>query len=505
MTLNSNSGTINTTAAIITFLVGISISLAVALFHHYYFPQKYVSEKTDEIARIFDTNRDFPSTAKRLLSYRTDIAYLKLLDQNGVLEESFGNDSVEGTDRFLLNAPENKTVVLGMYKHNQSEIDSYSLVWSVLIGSVLSVALVLYLFLHTPWQDQALKKLESAMERVAAGDLTARLEVDSPEDDEIGIMSVYQSFNRMVNVLNRKFGNTTETYSLQGGDSSPQDGSDDTGTYEYSPFSSSEQPEEEPSGEDTTGRYGSYGAFSSPEAPGEKSSEEDEAEGSADDKVVDFEGYNDKTTGDEKEKPEAGEKQEFRPRIVLPDTGKQVKKRMVTALVAKISDFDQLTENMNSAELNSFLTSYRKAASTIIGDYGGVIEALLQDEIVALFNAPDEQNKPELRAICASVEVLQILAKMSRDRRSQGKPLITGKIGIGADNVSFTTGSGVPGSVKNIVSSARDICEKSDEWKVQISEQLYDIVREHVEADQRIIDGETVYSVSGVEEGIIEL
>ncbi len=503
MFFNSNSGTINTTAAIVTFLTGLSISLAVALFHYYYFPQKHVEQKTTEISQIFDNVSDFPATAKRLLSSRNDIAYLKLLDQNGVLEESFGNDDIEGTTRFLVNAPDNKTIVLGMYESSVGEIDSYALVWSLLIGTVLSFSLIFFLFIQSPRQDKALKRLESAMERVSDGDLTARLDIDSSTDEEMGIMSAYQSFNRMVSTLNRKFGNSTDLYPTQFEDESGESGSQGKDSYDYSPFTSAESQSEK----EKTVEGQEQDEDEREKAPREADAgTEDKDYDPESDKVVAFEDY-DEESKDTAQQGESGTREtgEFRPRIVLPDTSQQPKSRMVTALVAKISDFEQLTENLDSAELNSFLTSYRKAASTIIADYGGVIEALLQDEIVALFNAPEEQNKPELRSICAAVEVLQVLAKMSKDRRSQGKPLISGKIGVDVGSVSFSTGSGIPNSVKNIVSDARGICEKSDEWRVQVSEDLYNSVHSNVEVKQNSINGDTVYYIVGVEEGVIEL
>lgn len=509
MFFNSNSGTINTTAAIATFLTGILIALTVALFHYYYFPQKFNDEKASEISGVFQVNRDFPATAKRLLSSRNDVAYLKLLDQNGVLEESFGNDDIDGTSRYLVNAPENKTVVIGLRKYSAGEIDSYALVWSVLIGAVVSFALIFFLFLQSPKQDKALKRLESAMERVSDGDLTARLDIDSSTDEEMGIMSAYQSFNRMVNTLNRKFGDNTEQYTTYEEHYDQTDESSQQETYQYSPFSSSQntRSEEETSdyARESESEEEKQPYESTDDYPGEETAYETETTDEEQEKVVDLDQYEnrEKTEETEEEQPDTGE---FRPRIILPDTSQeQAKKRMVTAFVAKISDFEQLTEQLNSSELNSFLTSYRKAASTIIGDYGGVIEALLQDEIVALFNAPDEQNKPELRSICAAVEVLQVLAKMSKDRRDEGKPVISGKIGIDLDTVAFSTGSGIPNSVKNIVSNARGICENSDIWKVQVSEQLYEIVRDHVEVKENTVDSKTVYSIVGVEEGVIEL
>jgi|GEM_PF-847582 len=493
MFFKSDSGTINTTAAIVTFITCLLIALAVSIFHNYYFPNKYVQTKSAEISGMFSENTDFSSTAKRLLSSRNDIAYLKLLDQNGVLEQSFGNDDVEGVKKFLINVPDNKSIILGMKETAGRNIDSYTLVWSLLIGAILALGLIVFLFIQGPPQVKALKRLESAMERVADGDLTARLEIDSSTDEEMGIMGAYRSFNRMVNTLNRQFGE----YSSYARDEHSKDEKRDNErySYEFSPFQSAQTQNSEESAKD----YKDEEVTDTEKEDSQVVEEADERE-----KVVDISEQMSKENQDKSEPPVEGAG-EFRPRIVLPDTSKQPKHRNVTALVAKINDFEELAETLNSSELNSFLTSYRKAASTIIGDYGGVIEALLQDEIVALFNAPDEQNKPELRSICAAVEVLQVLAKMSKDRRDEGKPVISGKIGIDKGSVAFSTGSGIPNSVKNIISAARDICEQSGIWKVVVSDKLYDIVKSNVEVKQSEIDGKNVYSIVGVEEGVIEL
>ena len=500
MSLKSDSGTINTTAAIVTFTACLLIALAVSIFHSFYFPGKYIETKSHEITGMFNENTDFSSTAKRLLSSRNDIAYIKLLDQNGVLEQSFGNDEAKDVRKFLINIPDNKSVIIGMKRTIKGGIDSYALVWSLLIGAVMALGLIVFLFIQGPPQVKALKRLESAMERVADGDLTARLEIDSSTDEDLGIMGAYRSFNRMVNTLNRQFGEGADQYESYNGDqsSSEEQVEDKVYSYEYSPFQSANKQD----GDESLEEYDDKRLEEEDKEPSSTALEETEDED--EEKVVDItEQVSKEHQNESAPKSESGT--DFRPRIVLPDTSKQPKLRNVTALVAKIYDFEKLAETLNSAELNSFLTSYRKAASTIIGDYGGVIEALLQDEIVALFNAPDELKKPELRSICAAVEVLQVLAKMSKDRRNEGKALISGKIGIDNGSVAFSTGSGIPNSVKNIISDARGICEKSGIWKVVISDELYDIVKNNVEVKQSEVDGKLVYSVIGVEEGIIEL
>ena len=102
----------------------------------------------------------------------------------------------------------------------------------------------------------------------------------------------------------------------------------------------------------------------------------------------------------------------FQPTLITSDEEEEEdedyergRERNVTVLVAKIADFQELSNTLNPSEFNAFLADYRKAASAIISNYGGVIEALLKDEIVAFFNAPEEQVHPELKAISSAVEV----------------------------------------------------------------------------------------------------
>jgi class 3 adenylate cyclase len=179
------------------------------------------------------------------------------------------------------------------------------------------------------------------------------------------------------------------------------------------------------------------------------------------------------------------------------------KSRRVTVIVAKIADFQDLSSTLDPTEFNAFLADYRKSASSIISNYGGVIEALMKDEIVAFFNAPEEQTNPELRAICSAVEVLQHLATISRERKLEGKTAISGKIGIGSKSLSVYGNNGVPQGIKAVTDSARGICDLAPIWRVIVSEELYFSVSEYVEARELTLGGESYYSIIGVEEGLV--
>lgn len=181
----------------------------------------------------------------------------------------------------------------------------------------------------------------------------------------------------------------------------------------------------------------------------------------------------------------------------------QTRSRRVTVIVAKIADFQELSSTLDSTEFSAFLADYRKSASSIISNYGGIIEALMKDEIVAFFNAPEEQTNPELRAICSAVEVLQHLATITRERKLEGKAAISGKIGIGSKTLNVYGDSGVPQGIKAVTDSARGICDLAPIWRVIVSEELYLSVSEYVEARELTLSGDSYYSIVGVEEGVV--
>ena len=194
----------------------------------------------------------------------------------------------------------------------------------------------------------------------------------------------------------------------------------------------------------------------------------------------------------------------FQPTLIATEEKEEeTNTRRVTVIVAKIADFQDLSSTLDSTEFNSFLADYRKSASSIISNYGGVIEALMKEEIVAFFNAPEEQTNPELRAICSAVEVLQHLATITRERKLEGKIAINGKIGIETKTLNVYSDSGVPQGIKGVTDTARSICDISPIWRVIVSSELYLSVSEYVEAREVTLGEESYYSIVGVEEGIV--
>jgi len=547
MHLKSTQGDINLSLLITTFLVCIIIAVGVAIFHSQYYPTKFLKYKSTDIADKFLGSRDFAVTAKNLLNSRNDLSYIKLLDQNGVLEESFGNDKASGTKKFVIIGPDNKSIIMGLKTTKSPLVDTYALIWSILIGSCLALVLISIISMKGSKHTKSLKKLEGALDRISQGDFTARVDVDSASDEEIYIINTYQSFNRMADSLNKKYkteeitsehideikpdikeivGQDEEEISEEFIDEDKDLDTNDVTTDEIAGdesrevFMDSAEEDEEFDLKPESNEEDISDEADTQEIPEQQDYIEDELDESVienndlydGEDVTPIEKYDsengelrhDSEKHDDEPAQDIEKQSSFRPKIVLSQESLYPKFRNVSVIVAKINDFERLSEKLDTAELSSFLTEYRKSASQIITSYGGVIEALLQDEIVAIFNAPDKQNDAELKSICAAVEVLHELAGMTKKRRTEGKEMVTGKIGISMRALSYYSESGVPDSVKNVIKDARYICDNTNLWKVYVSSELYDEVKDFVDVKEYILDGEVLYSVTGVEQGVVQ-
>lgn len=410
MGAESRIGSFYSGNSIVLAVVIVLVSLLVSIFNSYYFTTTISEQRGQEVAALFNSSdKGFSDTAKNILNSRQDVFYIKLLNPEGVLLESFGNEDGENIEIIPLTAPENNTILLGIRVKDYKSLILSSLLWSGLIGIAVSVVLIFTLSFFSSGKSDSLEKLISGMKSVTRGDL-AGARLDPGEDtDDVSTIRAFETFNQMVERLKRK-----------------ADVEDDIPAFQPTLIASDEEDEDD------------YGA---------------------------------------------------------------TKQRNVTVLVAKIADFQELSNTLDPAEFNSFLADYRKAASAIISNYGGVIEALLKDEIVAFFNVPEEQVNPELKAVSSAVEVLQLLAGITRERKLEGKAAISGKIGIGLKSIPVYGEDGVPHGIKEVTEIARNISTVAPIWRVIVSPELFNMITEYVDARELRLGNDSYYSIVGVEEG----
>ncbi|MEX0999648.1 MAG: adenylate/guanylate cyclase domain-containing protein [Thermodesulfobacteriota bacterium] len=395
------------------FLVAIFIilSILVSLFSSYFFTSTITDQKSQELIKLFSqSDATFQETAENILNSRQDVYYIKLLDSEGVLQESLGNEDGDNLEMLPIATSTNSTILVGLQGSDFKSLTISTAIWSGLIGLVVSIIVLVLLSFLSNGKSDTIEKLIAGMKRVSRGDLATKLE-SSEAGEDVTMIRAFETYNQMLDLLKRK---------------------------------KEIEPPDEP-------------VFQPTLIEAEDKEEEEE----------------------------------------------ETKNRRVTVVVAKIADFQELTSTLDSSEFNSFLADYRKSASSIISNYGGVIEALMKDEIVAFFNAPEEQTNPELRAICSAVEVLQHLATITRERKLEGKIAISGKIGIGTKTLNVYGDHGVPQGIKAVTDSARGTCDLAPIWRVIVSSDMYYSVSEYVEARELILGGESYYSIIGVEEGLV--
>ncbi len=396
-------------SCIVIALIFIVLSITISVFNSFFNYFQFFEYQAKEVEKLFDGRKDFNMLVKDLLNTRSDIAYIKLLDKNGIMIDSLGRESFIDIKKHSFFTPDKNTVIVGIKEMENKKFVLHSLLWSIAIGIFFSaITIFAILILYNKNQNQHTEKVITAIKRISRGDFSARLDIERGLGSDLLMIRLFESFNQMVDQLRRREEATKETH-------------------------------------------------------------------------------------------------RFQPTVIVSENKEEAKIRRVTAFVAKISDFENLSSRLSTSEFSSFLTEYRKAASSIVSDYGGVIEALLQDEIVALFNVPDQQDKPELRAVCAAVEVLQVLANMSRKRMIEGKEAINGKIGIGAKAVPFYVESGIPQGVKDVVTLARGISQDAPLWKVLVSSEVYKLVSDYVDAKEVAVEHGTSFSIVAVEEGVIQV
>ena len=400
-----------TGVSILLVAVFIILSVAISLFSSYYFNSTVTEQKTQDLVKLFsNSNTGFPETAENILNSRQDVYFIKLVDSEGVLQESLGNDDGDNLEILPITTSENSTILIGLAGTDFKSLSISTAIWSGLIGLVVSIIVLFLLSFLSNGKSGTIEKLIAGMKRVSRGDLATKLD-SSEAGDDVTMIRAFETYNQMLDLLKRK---------------------------------AEVEPPEEPIFQPTL-------------------IEADESE----------------------------------------DEVEETKNRRVTVIVAKIADFQDLTSTLDSSEFNAFLADYRKSASSIISNYGGVIEALMKDEIVAFFNAPEEQTNPELRAICSAVEVLQHLATITRERKLEGKVAISGKIGIGSKTLNVYGDNGVPQGIKAVTDSAKSICDLAPIWRVIVSSDMYLSVSEYVEARELTLGGESYYSIVGVEEGLV--
>jgi uncharacterized integral membrane protein len=139
------------------------ISLVLSVFNSYLYTKRFQKLEIKEIKALFENEIDFSRAAKNLLQSRSEVAYVKLKKDDGVLEESFGTENGKGISDIEINTAENRIIIVGLRRVLDKDLIVSNAVWSILIGVGLVVIFLLLFIQFSSDQSQNLERLISAM------------------------------------------------------------------------------------------------------------------------------------------------------------------------------------------------------------------------------------------------------------------------------------------------------------------------------------------------------
>lgn len=189
--------------------------------------------------------------------------------------------------------------------------------------------------------------------------------------------------------------------------------------------------------------------------------------------------------------------------------------RQATVLFSDIRSFTTLSEQLTPPEVVAMLNEYFNVMVEIIFKYDGFLNKFIGDALMAIYNVPLDQTRPELRAVATAIEMMQDLDKLNADREKRGQFPI--KIGIGVN-----TGPVVAGNIGHekrleytVIGDAVNTAQRLESQTkvagatILLSETTYTAVADYVEATALPpvkVKGKSepvaLYSISGLKPGV---
>ena len=105
-------------------------------------------------------------------------------------------------------------------------------------------------------------------------------------------------------------------------------------------------------------------------------------------------------------------------------------RREVTVLFTDVADFTAKTEKADPSQVMIFTSRYFAAMSEAIMKHHGTIDKFIGDAVMALWNAPDDDDDHVIHACEAVLDCLQRNAELNRAFRSEGWPAYTTRFGL---------------------------------------------------------------------------
>jgi class 3 adenylate cyclase len=158
-------------------------------------------------------------------------------------------------------------------------------------------------------------------------------------------------------------------------------------------------------------------------------------------------------------------------------------RRIVTCIFADIRGFTNFSEYLDPVQLLDVLNRYLGAAADAVLLHEGTLDKFLGDAVMAIFNAPEQQEDHTLRAVRAAMQmrndILALHEVMAPQYRlSFGIAVNYGEAVVGLvgtkQRVDYT-------AIGDTINTTKRIQENARAGQVLLSDSAYERVKDHIE------------------------
>lgn len=156
------------------------------------------------------------------------------------------------------------------------------------------------------------------------------------------------------------------------------------------------------------------------------------------------------------------------------------KRRRISVLFADLRGFTRYAEGRDPEVLLQTLNTYLGVATEAITEFGGTLDKFMGDGVMALFNAPDDQEDHALLAVRAALLIQQRMGELDPqgiDQLHFGIGVNTGEVVVGNIGTSSVLNYTAIGDTVNV---AKRLQERASGRQVLVSDHTFELVQGRV-------------------------
>jgi adenylate cyclase len=117
----------------------------------------------------------------------------------------------------------------------------------------------------------------------------------------------------------------------------------------------------------------------------------------------------------------------------MPSLGGET--RELTIYFSDLSGFTEMSEGRTPDELVTLMNTYLKAMSDVLENHGGFIDKYIGDAIIAVFGAPNTDDRHAGHAVAATLACRERLLELNRELQRDGMPELRQRVGLNTGSV----------------------------------------------------------------------